>query len=373
MKQICIHCGRKSSSGPIWCQESYCSLNNMVTVFDYGETIGELNIVKPLTVLRSATIYEAERTTEQGLEKVLLKVAHDGHQERLKREAIFLMQLQQNKQFHPMLPTLLPAHTQADITQHPYGKTVFSEQTKYYCIFAHVEGDFLNNMLLKNPQPWYQHAGWIAISLADVIALMHQAQKLHLSLSPESILIRTDKSGTPRPVLMDLGSVSEPANIRQNWNRHYVPPAYIAPEMLGRAGGKVGPATDVYGLGLILHEMLAGRPAYSYRLRPDEDIYRDVLDAEPSRMNRADLKNVPQIANRAISKEYQTRQPDIVSFAQELLAVFPPVPKEPKERRINWRVLGVILGVTLAISLLIAMAVSLAEFAGILAAISLIS
>ncbi len=340
----------------------------MVTVFDYGETIGELNIVKPLTVLRSSTIYEAER----GSEKVLLKVAHESFQERLKREAIFLMQLQQSKKLHPMLPNLLPAHTQADITQHPYGKTVFNEQTIYYCIFTFIEGDFLNNILLKNPQPWYQHAGWIAISLADVIALMHQAQKLHLSLSPESILIRYDKAGIPRPVLMDLGSVTEPANIRQNWNRHYVPPAYIAPEMLGRTGGKVGPATDVYGLGLVLYEMLAGRPTYSYRLRPDEDIYRDVLDAEPAQINRADLQNVPQIANRAISKDYQSRQPDIVKLAQELLSVFPPVPKEPKDRRINWRVIGVVLGVTLAISLLIAMAVSLAEFAGILAAIPLL-
>lgn len=366
MKQICIHCGRKSSSGPIWCQESYCSLNNMASVFDYGETIGELNIVKPLAVLRAAAIYEAER----GGEKVLLKVAHDGRHERLKREAIFLMQLQQAKQFHPMLPTLLPAHSQADITQHPYGKTVFNEQTKYYCIFRHVEGDFLNNMLLKNPQPWYQHAGWIAISLADVVALMHQAQKLHLSLSPESILVRYDKAGTPRPVLMDLGAVTEPAHIRQNWNRQHVPPAYIAPEMLGRAGGKVGPATDVYGLGLILYEMLAGRPAYSYRLRPDGDIYRDVLDADPARINRADLQSVPQIAHKATSKEYQSRQPDVVTLAQELLAVFPPVPKEPKDRRVNWRVIGVILGVFLAITLLIAMAVSLAEFAGVFATLA---
>ena len=341
----------------------------MVTVFDYGETISDLSIVKALTVLRSSTIYEAERSGE----KVLLKVAHDAFQERLKREATFLMQLQQNKQFHPMLPTLLPAHAQADITQHPYGKTVFNEETKYFCIFQYIEGDFLNDSLLKNPQPWYQHAGWIAISLADVMALMHQSQKLHLSLSPESILIRFDKDGVPRPVLIDLGAVTDPQNIRQNWNRLYVPPAYIAPEMLGRAGGKVGPATDVYGLGLVLYEMLAGRPAYAHRLRPDEDIYRDVLDAEPANMNRADLKNVPQIATRAISKEYQARQSDVITVAQELMSTFPPVPKERKDRRVNWRIIGVLLGIMLAISLLVAMALSLTEVVDIFPAVFFLS
>ncbi|MBK8932986.1 MAG: hypothetical protein IPM76_11850 [Chloroflexi bacterium] len=83
MKQICIHCGRKSTGGSLWCQESYCSIDNMVTVFDYGETVGDLNIVKLLAVLRTSSIYEAER---QG-QKVLLKIAHAGFQERLKREA----------------------------------------------------------------------------------------------------------------------------------------------------------------------------------------------------------------------------------------------------------------------------------------------
>ena len=359
MKQVCIHCGRKSIGGSLWCQESYCSIDNMVTVFDYGETVGDLNIVKLLTVLRASTIYEAERRGQ----KVLLKIAHTGYQERLKREAAFLMQLQQNKQFHPMLPRLLPAHIQADISRYPYGKTVSHEQTLYYTIYDYAEGDFLTGILLKNPQPWYQHAGWITISLADVIALMHQNQVLHLCLCPEIVFIRFDKEGIPRPILMDLGAVSNPQQVSGNWNRRYVPAAYVAPELIRKSGGSVGAATDVYGLSLLLHEMLAGQPAYAYRLRADEDIYHDVLNQDPAPMNRADLRNVPDITARGISKNYQSRQPDVLTLAQELLATFPPVPKEKKARRINWRTVAVVIATAFVVTLLIAMALALSEAA----------
>ena len=359
MKQICIHCGRKSIGGSLWCQESYCAIDNMVTVFDYGETVGDLNIVKLLTVLRASAIYEAER---QG-QRVLLKIAHTGYQERLKRESVFLMQLQQNKQFHPMLPRLLPAHTLADISKYPYGKTVAHEHVLYYTIYDYVEGDFLTAILLKNPQPWYQHAGWITISLADVIALMHQNQVLHLCLCPEIIFVRYDKEGIPRPVLMDLGAVSDPQNVSRNWNRRYVPAAYVAPELIRKSGGSVGAATDVYGLGLLLHEMLAGQPAYAHRLRADEDIYHDVLHQPPPSLNRADLRNVPEITACSISKTYQERQPDVLTLAQALLATFPPVPKEKKSRRINWRTVAIVIATAFVVTLLIAMALALSEAA----------
>lgn len=359
MKQICIHCGRKSTGGSLWCQESYCSIDNMVTVFDYGETVGDLNIVKLLTVLRTSSIYEAER---QG-QKVLLKIAHAGFQERLKREAAFLMQLQVNKQFHPMLPILLPAHKQANLREHPIGKTVSHEQTLYYTIFDYAEGDFLRGILLKNPQPWYQHAGWITISLADVIALMHKNQILHLCLCPEIVFIRFDKEGIPRPILMDLGAVSEPQNVARYWDPRFVPAAYAAPELIRKSGGSVGASTDVYGLNLLLYEMLSGQPAFAYRLRADEDIYHDVLQAKPAPMNRADLQTVPEIAARGINQSYQARQPDVLTLAHELLATFPPVPKEKKGRRINWRTVAIVIATAFVVTLLIAMALALSEAA----------
>ena len=127
MKQVCIHCERSSSGGNLWCLESYCSVDNKPLVLDYGETLGELTIDKTLAVLHASTLYEADRNGE----RVLLKVAHPGYQERLKREATFLAGVK-----HSMLPTLLPAYGQSDVKSYPYGKTVLQGNTLYYKFYG---------------------------------------------------------------------------------------------------------------------------------------------------------------------------------------------------------------------------------------------
>jgi len=244
----------------------------MPLILDYGEWLGDIEVIRLLRVLRTAAIYEARR----GEEALLLKVAHPGCQDQLRLEARTLVELARTQQ-HKMLPVLLPAYRQADLTQRPYGKTVFQDETKYYEVFKYVEGEFLRDMLLKNPQPWYQHAAWVTISLADAIAFLHiKAGRLHLNLNPDAIYIRTDRQGIPRPLLLDLGVLGEPQKIDFTWVRRYALPAYTPPELIARDGPISYPA-DVYGLGLLLYEMLAGHPAFRFAQRRDDEIRQEVV------------------------------------------------------------------------------------------------
>ncbi len=353
MKQICLKCNRTSTDGNLWCQEKDCPAEKAPTIFERGEFLGNIEILELLTVLHSSAIYVAQRNGQ----KVMVKVAHEGFQERLKREAKLLSSFS-SKQRHPMLPVLLPAYDQSSLRDLPYGKTVIKGQTKYYLVYEYAEGDILRSLLLKNPQPWYQQVGWIMLSLADVIFLLHQNQKLHLCLSPEIVLVRFDRQRIPRVLLLDLGVASDAQEILNNWDRRLVPPAYTAPELV-EMKGKVGPATDVYGLGLILYEMLAGCPAYEYAQERAETIYDSILRRMPSGTGRSDLKNIPQIAERAISKDYASRQKDVLTLAQELQANLPRVPKENKPIQINWRAVAIVVGSALAISLLLVLAVIL--------------
>jgi len=284
----------------------------MPLIFDYGEYLGDIKVLRLLRVLQTAAIYEAERDDE----KVLLKVAHPGCQDQIRREARTLTELARHQQ-HPMLPVLLPAYRQMNIKQRPYGKTVFRDEAKYYEVFEYVPGEFLRDMLLKNPQPWYQHAAWITISLADAIAFMHiKGGALHLNLNPDAIYVRVDKQGIPRPLLLDLGMLGDQGGIDPAWVQKFGVPAYTPPELIAR-DGPVSYASDVYGLGLLLYEMLAGHPAFRYDQRKDDDVRRLVVQGVNEPLERTDrAEDIHQSVHMAVSRAPEQRQQDVRAFAK---------------------------------------------------------
>ena len=339
MKRVCTVCQRMSADGNLWCQEPDCPAGDLPMIFDYGEWLGDIQVIRLLRILRSSAIYEAQREDE----KVLLKVAHNGHHDQMRREARILAELSRDSKYPPNLPVLLPAYRQADIVQRPYGKTVFKDEAKYYEVFEYVEGEFLRDMLFKNPQPWYQHAAWMTISLANVIAFLHlKANTLHLNLSPEVIFVRTDKQGIPRPVLLDLGLLGEQGAVDPAWVHKYGMPAYVPPEIITSRGVPTY-ASDVYGLGLVLYEMLAGAPAFEFQQRREADIREDVMAGAP-RLNRTDLsKEIHEIVWQAIDMVPERRQQDVRAVAKLMRTKFGEVPAEKKRRwnRVVWGILAI--------------------------------
>ncbi len=314
----------------------------MPVLFDYGEWLGDIQVIRLLRTLRCAAVYEAQR----GEDMLLLKVAHNGCQDQLRLEARTLVELA-NKQQHSMLPQVLPAYRQADPQQRPYGKTMFRGETKYYTVFAHAEGEFLHDLLLKNPQPWYQHAAWLAIMLADAVAFMHiRAGRLHLNLNPDAIYVRSDKAGVPRPLLLDLGLLAEPGPVDPAWVEKYAVPAYTPPELLTR-DVPTSQASDVYGLGLLLYEMLAGHPAFESAQRRDEDVRQAVIQATPEPLMRTDLaQEIHEIVQQAIHRAPEQRQQDVRVLAKMLRTRFGEVPAE-KKRNWNRRLLTAAVAVAL--------------------------
>lgn len=391
MKQVCLHCARQGPAGSLWCQEFGCAAGDKPLLLEAGETLGEITINRLAAVLRTGAVYSAERPLWPGqhprgtrppgsqdeagggtpaLQAVLVKVAYPGLQERLKREAIFLSEAQRRVKgrraggsAHPSLPVLLPAHAHADLSAYPYGKVVSGGETFYYEVFAHADGEPLGDLLLQNPQPWYQHAGWLVLAIADAIAYMHASRRLHLCLSPECILVRYDRLGLPRPLLLDLGAVTQAEELERNWQRAFVPPAYVAPEMLAQGHSRLGAFSDVYGLGLLLYEMLAGQPAYPADLRAKNEIYAAIAEAPPVPLERPDLRKLPEIAALAISKDYRRRPQHVVAFARELQASLPVLPREKQPRQVDWRLLAMGLTAAMAIALLLALAISLGSAA----------
>jgi serine/threonine protein kinase len=230
----------------------------------------------------------------------------------------------------------------------------------YFYMFEFVDGEPLRDILMKNPQLWVNHVGWIMISMATAINFLHAKGFYHLGISPDTVLVRFDDDpNAPRILLFDLGVMSMAEQLAINWHHFFVPPAYTAPELLDDSSGRISHATDIYGLGLTLYELLVGEPAYTYKLNSDEEVYWAVKNSQPIPMNRIeDVKRVAQIALDAVAPEKARRQPDTAVFIDQLKTYFGDVPGEKPSRWSSLNTIFLIIAAILAIAFVIAIAVS---------------
>jgi serine/threonine protein kinase len=356
MNRYCKKCERITTDGNLWCQEIGCPAEEGYPVLSYGDYLGDLKVVKLLRVWRTSALYEAER----GKEKVLLKVAHKGDdcEERLIREAVVLNSLHRRpsrlsaffKSFLPrqrlnFLEILQPYPIPS---KNAYGETTFRGEKKIYSVFRHVEGKFLSDVILENPQIWHYEAAWVIITLAETLRPLAASNKCHLYLTPEVILVETDSEGHYRPLLLDLGFMvggDEIQSISDFWPR-LCEPTYTAPELLperDREKGRllqartVRPAADVFSLGAILFEMLAGKQVLDPGLHRDDKKWQWIANYRGSLpVDRPELESagVIKIIDRALAPS--ERYNHVLELADALIAVYgrPPVEKQPTPARL---------------------------------------
>lgn len=98
----------------------------------------------------------------------------------------------------------------------------------------------------------------IAACVGDCLAFVHENGIVHRDVKPANVLFHED--GTP--ILTDFGIASD-SNLESGLTVHGATvgsPSYMSPEQA--AGGVTDGRTDIYSLGIVLYEMLAGRPPF---------------------------------------------------------------------------------------------------------------
>lgn len=358
MKQVCLLCERTSPSGNLFCQEAYCPAEMSPTILNHGDWLGDIEIVKPVIVLRAAVLYEAIHQKQ----KVYLKVAHPGpeNKERLKREAELLRSIQGPLNFSKQLPQLLPPYANTTVRVDAYGKSMLQGHLLYYLLFTYVEGEPLRHLLLKNPQMWIQHVGWLMTSLATTVGFLQAKGIYHYGLSPDCVLVRFDpQHNAPRILLFDLGIASKEQELARSWYPFFVPPAYMAPELIENRTVKPDYRTDVYGLGILLYELLVGEPAIPYKLQSAAEIARAISRQERVTMNRMeDVESVATLALQAVSQKAEARQVNARELARSLLTQFGNLPEEQPSRWPSRRTILVVVGALVVIILLLWLALN---------------
>ncbi|MER5884680.1 serine/threonine-protein kinase [Streptomyces sp. NPDC001941] len=142
------------------------------------------------------------------------------------------------------------------VTVHDAG----SDGDDLYLVMQYVEGaDLADHLAEHEPYPW-TWAVAVAAQLCAVLGAVHAVPIVHRDLKPRNVMVRPDGTVT----VLDLGvaSVLDTDTTRLTHTGSPIgSPAYMAPEQA--MGGAVGPYTDLYALGVLLHELLSGNVPFA--------------------------------------------------------------------------------------------------------------
>jgi serine/threonine-protein kinase len=179
-----------------------------------------------------------------------------------------------------------------------------------------LEGGSLSQALAGMPQP-ARHAAALVATLAEAMQAAHRGGIVHRDLKPANILFTSD--GTAK--VADFGLARhfdvEPALTLSGCR--VGTPSYMAPEQVIGKAETIGPAADIYALGVLLYEMLTGRPPF--RGETASETEQQVIHDEPispSRLNTKVPRDLETICLKCLQKAPQHRYATALELAEDL-------------------------------------------------------
>ncbi len=202
---------------------------------------------------------------------------------------------------HPNLVTVLSIQ---DSTMQPYIVTEF------------VEGVSLDTYLRQRTISIHE-AIPILRQLAIALDAIHQQKMLHQDVRPNNVLI--GPAGHIQLTNFGLVKLSQSANVTQLSNQQLIDNIlYISPEKAAKQQ-KIGPGSDIYGLGIIAYEMFAGRVPFLGSSR--DLIFAAHIKTQPPdarKFNRQVPAGVAMALQKVLSKQPSQRFRTAIAFVQAL-------------------------------------------------------
>jgi WD40 repeat protein len=152
-------------------------------------------------------------------------------------------------------------------------------------------------------------------AVARAVAFAHERAVLHRDLKPSNILI--DEAGEPQVTDFGLAKLLDDpdASVLTRSSAILGSPSYMAPEQAEPGGREVTRATDVYGLGAILYELLSGRPPFTGA--SPLIVARRVVEESPRRLLEAP-EDLDTICRKCLAKDPRDRYASAADLAEDL-------------------------------------------------------
>ena len=179
-----------------------------------------------------------------------------------------------------------------------------------------IEGESLSRRVSRfRDDP--QAAARLVSVLARAVHYAHGKGFLHCDLKPSNVLI--DAQG--RPYLTDFG-LARRAGVDSSLSISGTilgTPSYMAPEQATGSRAGLGPATDVYGLGAILYELLAGRAPFRAPTVMETVVQVLERDPAPPREIRPEIpRELESVCLKCLEKVPKDRYPSAEALADDL-------------------------------------------------------
>ncbi len=161
-------------------------------------------------------------------------------------------------------------------------------------------------------------AALIIERVARALHVAHEAGIVHRDIKPSNIML----PGDGQPVLLDFGLAQDSGSDHASLTRTgdaFGTPAYMSPEQVSRAVKRVDRRSDVYSLGVTLHEALTLRRPFTAddRRLLEEQIRHGVLDGS-IRLEREFPRDLVVVLRKAMDRDPARRYPTALALAEDL-------------------------------------------------------
>ena len=275
------------------------------------ETIGRYRVLREIGRGGMGVVYLGERADGEFRKQVAIKLItgtfrHPEMDQRFRRERQILAQLD-----HPGIARLLDG-----------GAT---EQGQPYFIMEYIDGLPLIQYCDRNGLDVVDRLR-LFLLVCDAVVYAHQRLIVHRDLKPGNILVTAD--GIPKLLDFGLARALDAEGLAEEITVAGIPmmtPAYASPEQV--RGEPYTVSGDVYSLGVVFFELLAGRRPYDLNTGSLTEFARVICEQEPLALSAAvaderwkrwlsgDLEN---IAAKALAKDGERRYPTVEQFAADV-------------------------------------------------------